>query len=424
MNQSMSLFMLVLLGVGELLGGGIYSILSEAAPLSGTLTWLSFLVSAFLALLTVLSVAALSSLRPDCSGIPGCIRDSTGSGFLGFLSGTCQVAAYMMGLSATAVIFTKNSLVDSLVVECGLPQELAVVVFLLVMEFINCNNVEFTAISAGVCTLVEASGVLIVIVAGIWFLCTGQGGSTEHVFWDPIITSHSFMRSIPLTFFAFGGITSLYAAVEEAAEPHQVAPAMVLQLVVVTILYVAVAIAVACVLGPNLHQSQEALLDTVTLAIPGFPSSAFSLIKLFAGFNTSLGIHYALSRMVMAMARSHELPNWFAHVDVGSGTPKRASSLVTAVAAAVAICTNVFEVISSATLFLLVLYTLGSASLCISQSKGEVGRFNVPVLVPYAAVFTNASFLVYYLMFEFDSIKFVMGVILASTLWYSAVGPL
>merc|ERR1719329_2085811 len=120
------------------------------------------------------------------------------------------------------------------------------------------------------------------------------------------------------------------------------------------------------------------------------------------------------------MARSHELPNWFAHVDVGSGTPKRASALVTAVAAAVAIGTNVFEVISSATLFLLVLYTLGSASLCISQSKGEVGRFNVPVLVPYAAVFTNASFLVYYLMFEFDTIKFVMGVISASTLWFFA----
>jgi len=385
--------------------------------LSGTLTWVSFLVSALLALLTVLSVAALSSQRPDCSGIPGCIRASTGSNLLGFLSGTCQIAAYMMGLSATAVIFTNNSLV----VAVGMPQEVATVVFLLIMEFINCNNVEFTAISAGVCTLVEASGVLIVIVAGIWYFCAGQGGSIDHVFWDPLITGYSFMRSIPLTFFAFGGITSLYAAVEEAAEPEQVAPAMVLQLVVVTILYVAVAIAVAFVLGPNLHESQDALLDTVSLAIPEFPSSAFSLIKLFAGFNTSLGIHYALSRMVMAMARSSELPNWFAHVDVRSGTPRRASALVTAVATAVSLGTNVFAVISSATLFLLVLYTLGSASLCISQRKGNVGRFTVPVLVPYAAVFTNVSFLVYYLMFEFDSIKFVVGVILAScfTFWCS-----
>jgi len=71
----------------------------------------------------------------------------------------------------------------------------------------------------------------------------------------------------------------LHAAVEEAANARQIAPAMIAQLAVVTALYLAASLSVALVLGPSLHNSQEALLDTVGKAFPQFPLLAFELIS-------------------------------------------------------------------------------------------------------------------------------------------------
>ena len=74
-------------------------------------------------------------------------------------------------------------------------------------------------------------------------------------------------------------------------------------------------VCVVVVLGAHVHTSKDTLLDTVSVALPQFPAAIFDLIKLFASFNTSLGIIYAVTRMVMGIARDGEFPEVLAQVD-------------------------------------------------------------------------------------------------------------
>jgi len=115
----------------------------------------------------------------------------------------CQIAAYMMGLSATAILFCRNSIILSL----GSAEGLTVLCFLGVIDLIKRTDVSLTALPASICTVVETSGVAIVILAGVWHLLFGSAVYVSALVTYASVTPDSFIRSIPLTFFSFGGVT-------------------------------------------------------------------------------------------------------------------------------------------------------------------------------------------------------------------------
>ena len=66
LRKDLNLFQAILAGTGIIVGAGIFVLLSPAAGLAGNAVWISFVVSALLAMLTGLSYAELSSIFSNC----------------------------------------------------------------------------------------------------------------------------------------------------------------------------------------------------------------------------------------------------------------------------------------------------------------------------------------------------------------------
>lgn len=123
--------------------------------------------------------------------------------------------------------------------------------------------------------------------------------------------------------------------------------------------------------------------------------------------------------MVMGMARHGELPEALSKLQGSALIARRASAMVTALAAPLSIGPLFFEVISKATLFLLVLYFLGDVSLCLAHRQSLPGSVEVPIVVPLAGAFANFVSIVYFMVFEFTSSRAVPALMLGSSFWHA-----
>ena len=70
LKRSLGVVECTLMGIGVMLGAGIYALVGQAALLAGNAVWVSFLVASIVAGFTGLSYAELSSFAPDCRAAP------------------------------------------------------------------------------------------------------------------------------------------------------------------------------------------------------------------------------------------------------------------------------------------------------------------------------------------------------------------
>src|SRR5918998_6305392 len=91
--RTMGLGALIIYGVGDMLGSGIYALIGKAAGVMGNAVWLAFATSMVAALLTGLSYASLGSRYPRAAGVAFITYRAFGVPFLSFLLGLGVVAS-------------------------------------------------------------------------------------------------------------------------------------------------------------------------------------------------------------------------------------------------------------------------------------------------------------------------------------------
>ena len=85
--RSIGLFALIVYGIGDMIGAGIYGTIGVAAGKMGNAVWLAFLVSMVAALLTGLSAASLASRYPRAAGAAFVTQRAFGWQFLSYVVG-------------------------------------------------------------------------------------------------------------------------------------------------------------------------------------------------------------------------------------------------------------------------------------------------------------------------------------------------
>jgi len=310
LKRALSLWQVTLMGVGCIVGAGVYIIIGEASGLSGNGLWISFIIAAIASVFTGLSYAELSYRFPHAGAEYVYVEESFGK-TSAWLVGWLIIVGSIIGATTVSIGFSHYFSAIF-----GSPIILTALITLVIMGVILIIGVQETALITIIFTLIEVGGLIAIIVFGIPYL--GSVNYFEMVKgWGGIIDA-----SI-LIFFAYQGFESISRLAEETENPKKNIPrAIIYSIVIVTIIYALVGIAAVSVVG--WEELSEAKAPLALIAEKVFGRESFfvlSVIALFATFNTALFILLSGSRIVYGMAEEKALPRKFLLVSKKLRTP-------------------------------------------------------------------------------------------------------
>lgn len=431
----MGLFSLVVYGVGDMVGSGIYGTVGKAAGTLGNAVWLGFLVSVVAATLTGLSYASLASRYPRAAGAAFVTNHAYGRPYLSYLIGMLVTASGLTSMATSTNVFanTMHSIVD-------IPWLAIVLAFLVFMATVNFWGLKESMWTNLICTTVEVGGLLFIVAVGARFWGSIDYLESPAAKFDDTgaMVSHGLGLSMllsgaVLTFFSFIGFEDMLNVAEEVKEPERTMPwGIVISLSIATALYIAIAVTAVSVVDYHELSAAPAPLSAICdKAAPWLPAGTFDYITMFAVANTVL-INYIMgSRMLYGMARQGLLPAALGRVHGKRHTPHVAivTLLVLVLVLALSGGADAVRQLASATALLLLLsfMVVNSALVVLKLRPTEPhGQFEVPIVVPVLGILVNLSLIVARLLSEEGGTRapLIAGAIVAvATVLYFVLKP-
>ncbi len=309
LRRVLGLFELTLIGVGIILGAGVYTLIGKAAGVAGNSVWLSFFIAAVVAAFTGLSYAELSSMFPKAGAEYVYVKESIGKRVAWLTSWILIFAGILAGATVSL------GFAGYLNVLTNLPIMTGALLLVVAISAINFWGIKQSATMAIIFSIIEVFGLVFIVFVGIPYF-----GSVDYF---EITSIGSIFSGAALLFFAFLGFEELVRLSEETKGSRKIMPkALVLAVLISTVLYVLVSIAAISVVDASvLSASNSPLADVASAAIGRNSSLVLSIIALFATFNTALLILLATSRISYGMAMDKSLPRAFAKLYPKTRTP-------------------------------------------------------------------------------------------------------
>lgn len=384
---------LVVYGVGDMVGAGIYGTIGVAAAALGNAVWLAFVGSMTAAMLTGLSYASLASRMPRAGGAAHIVYRAYRLKWLAYIVGLAVVASGLTSMATSSNVFasTLATFLDGIPLLGAMPPWMLMLGFIGVIALINFIGIRESIWANWVCTIIEVGGLVFIVLVGMRYWGSVDYLETPAAAEDALFSGLdiSLLASgAVLTFFAFIGFEDMLNVAEEVKQPERTMPlGIVLALSITAILYIAVAItAVSVVHYTDLGNVElGAPLQQITArAAPWLPVWVFGFITLFAVANTVL-INYIMgSRLLYGMARDRLVPSVLGRVHAKTRTPHIAILVLLLIVMALALTGGIAELASATSLLLLSVFVIVNVALLVLQRRPDepAGRFEVPAVVP------------------------------------------
>ncbi len=395
LNRSISLVGLVLYGLGVTIGAGIYVLVGETIVRAGPYAPAAFLLSAIVMGFTAASFAELSGRVPQAAGEAVYVEKSFGVPWLTIVVGVAVLVEAMIAAAAIAV-GSAGYLAELI----NLPKEVLVACIVLGMATIAAWGIRESVAIAGVMTLVEVVGLLVIIYFGL--VNEPDSLSALPAALLPPPTDWSAMSGVlaasMITFFAFIGFDDIVNLVEEAKNPKKIMPwAIGITLAIVTVLYVLVSFVAARNIPVKDLTGTSAPISLLFERLTGLPPHVITLIAIVATMNGVVIMLIMAARVAYGMAKEGRLPVWLGVVSPRTKTPLRATFLVAVAVMALAIFTLLDTLAETSSEVLLSVFVMINLALVWFKIKGvpaPKGTFTVHIAFPIAgAVFCVALLL-------------------------------
>ncbi|MGL4395082.1 MAG: APC family permease [Hyphomicrobium sp.] len=384
LSRTIGPFQLTLYALGSMLGSGIYGLIGKAAGQAGAAVWLSFLAALVAALLTALSYASLGSRHPRAGGAAYVTERAYRSSLLSFMVGLALVCSGLTSVATQSKIFATN--LQGLLGLETMPVGMLALGFVLITAGIVFRGIRESMWTNVVCTLIEASGLLIVIATGMSYWGTVDYFETPPDRADSALAVVVLQAAV-LTFFAFIGFEDAINVAEECRDPQRTIPlGLVLATAMAAMLYIAVAVtAVSVVPWRELSEAASPLTEVMRRTAPDFPPFIMTFITLFAVANTALVNYVTASRMIYGMSRQGLLPKMLGQVHASRRTPHVAVLVLLGVLVPLVLAGSIADLASATVLLLLIVFIVVNGALFILKRRpGEPpGRFEIPAAVPF-----------------------------------------
>ncbi|MEU8930552.1 APC family permease [Streptomyces sp. NPDC048409] len=341
----------VVIGLGSMIGAGVFAALGPAARAAGTGLLPALAVAAVVAYCNALSSARLAARYPQSGGTYVYGRERLGA-FWGYLAGW----AFVVGKTASCAAM---ALTVGVYAWPGQAHAVAVVA----VGALTAVNYGGVRKSARLTRVIVA--VVLAVLASVVVVCltSGRAGAGRL---DIGLSSGAggVLQAAGLLFFAFAGYARIATLGEEVRDPARTIPrAIPVALGIALVVYACVAVAVLSVLGADaLGRSGAPLADAVRAAgVPGLVP-VVRVGAAVAALGSLLALILGVSRTTLAMARDRRLPPALAAVHPRFAVPHRAELAVGAVVAVAAATVDVRGAIGFSSFGVLVYYAVANAS--------------------------------------------------------------
>jgi amino acid transporter len=397
LHRVMGPWLLLLFIVGDILGTGIYALTGQVAKQVGGVVWLPFLVAFAVALITAFSYLELVTKYPRAAGAALYTHKAFGIHFVTFIVAFAVMCSGITSASTASRAFAANfGHSFGLDLAGGIGITIIGLLFMLAVAVINFRGVGESVKANVVLTCVELTGLLIIIVIGLWAIGLGQGDVSRvtqfrtidgSAFW-PVIAATT------LAFFAMVGFEDSVNMAEECRDPVRIFPKVLLAGLLITgLIYVLVSISAITLVSPErLGEGETPLLQVVQAGAPNFPVAVFGFITMFAVANSALINMLMASRLVYGMARERVLPGLLGEVHPTRRTPYVAIAFTSLLAFGLITFVGAVPALGGTTaLLLLCVFTVVNiAVLVLRRNPVGHGHFRTPTILPVLGALTCA----------------------------------
>ncbi|MBA2949895.1 APC family permease [Streptomyces himalayensis] len=385
--------LLILFVIGDILGTGIYATTGKVAGKVGGALWLPFAIGFVVAILTAASYVELVGKYPKAAGAALYTQKAFQLPFFTFIVAFMVMCSGLSSASAAARAFSGDYMAE--LTNNALPPTLIAITFIVLLAALNLRGVSESVKTNVVLTLVELSGLMIILGIGAYAVLTGGGDPSRLGEFQAEGTGYALLTSVlgatALGFFAFVGFEDSVNMAEETKDPARNFPrAIFLGVAVTGTIYVLVALISSLLVDYRvLEGSSGPLLEVVKAGGVEFPPKLFALIALFAVSNSALINIMMASRLCYGMANERILPRGMARILPRRRTPVVGIVFVSLLAIGL-VSTGEIEGLGDTTAFLLlcVFAVVNVAVLVLRRDRVEHKHFRTPTALPVLGALT------------------------------------
>jgi APA family basic amino acid/polyamine antiporter len=402
------------IGVGSMLGAGVFSDMWADVLAAGRWYWAAILLAGLIALANGLSTAQLAARYPVAGG-----AYSYGRQELGAVTGHIAGASFLVGKTVSVAVAA--AVLGAYVVP-GHPQLVATAA-LCACWALNARGITKTAAGATLIAIVVSLALIVFIFAAS---ATSEGAIEAPGSDTPAGGVSTFLIATATAFFAFAGYARIATLGEDVRQPARTIPrAIIGALAIVLALYLGVAWAMGNVPGtPASTGSPSALLSTATVAAVdiadlasagGIPTLVVTVVAALAVFGAMLAVMAGAGRTAMAMARNGDMPRALASQG-STGAPWRAEAVV-ALAALVVVWLPAVNLILVSVTTVLIYYAVANLAAIRQRRAGRTSGLRIPVAVSVMGLVGSALLAAVALVAGLGNVAVTVVILAAVVVW-------
>ncbi len=374
LQRKLGLFDSTFLGLGAILGAGVFVVTGVAAQVAGPAMLVGFLAAGLVALCNALSVAQLARVYP-VSGGTYIYAGKQIHPMAGFAAGWMFLTSKLAAASVVALSFA--SYVQAVIP--GIPVRLVALGLVVVLTFLNLLGIKKTSQVNILIVLFTISVLVIFGLVGLPRMVT-----TNFTSFAPMGLS-GVLQSAALLFFAYTGYARIATLGEEVTNPSINIPrAILLALGGSSILYLLVSL----VLVGTVPADQLATGSPLETAVGQWGITWLGILVAVAAITAMVSVHLGqllgISRMFFAMARDDYFPQSLSQVSTKEDVPRAALLLTAAIVIILVALAEFFSIISMASFAILIYYALANASALTLNSEQRI----YPRLISWVGLIT------------------------------------
>jgi len=387
--RSLTLTHSVLYGLGVTIGAGIYVLVGIAAGRSGMHTPLAFMGAALVMGFSAATFAELGTRMPVSASEAAYVqaafrRDwlSLGVGLLVIATATVSAATISVGSAGYVAVFLP------------VPAWWIISGVVLAMGVVACLATVQSVTFAGLMTVIEVGGLVLIIVAGL-------GHGTEVVtrlpeIWPSTGDSAAWIGvagTALIAVFAFIGFEHLVNVAEEMKEPSRTLPrALFLTLGLTALIYGLVVWIAVTAVPPQELAGSSAPLALVFERLTGLPLVTMSAIAVVATLNGIIVHMIMIARVIYGLADQGNLPKTLTRLNPVTHTPLLATAIGVGAILGLALAVPLAGLAELTARFTLVIFAVVNLALIRIKSRNEAspsGAFVCPRWVPFAGLVSS-----------------------------------